>query len=177
MVDLIRKAIDKSKQSVTNRVNIPSTDIEGIARQQANARLSDLEYDVSGISDRIEKLPNVKTPELLKREIEARVQLELSSVSVKRQEIEEEVADKLKRALELYVAFQMRRIPYPKLPVFDPKTVAWNAYLKIRNEISELKQKISKENLKKSREKFTYPITNVNKPTTPPVIKSLPLKF
>ena len=193
MIDLIKDAVNKKQQLLNSAKTAASTpgnlaaqatgnlsaakDTASQALQDANNKINALTDTSLEDFDRIKNLPSIKDPELLKQEAEARVQLEISKLEEKKQKIQEEATEKIKKALELYVMFQLGNIPYPKLPVIDPKTLAWNAYLKAKNEIMQLKQSMTKANLKKAKEKFTYPITKKVKEVKKPSFKDIPRSF
>jgi hypothetical protein len=74
-------------------------------------------------------------------------------------DIENQVTEKLALltetlalALTVYLAFP------PKLPAIDVKALAKKAYAKTKKELQDLRQKVSKENLKKGKETFKYPM-------------------
>ena len=83
-------------------------------------------------------------------------------------DIEKQVTDKLTvltetlaLALTIYLAFP------PKLPAIDVKALAKKAYTKTKKELQELRRTVSKENLKKGKEAFKYPMKPKELPTLP----------
>jgi len=118
---------------------------------------------VNNAQANLDNLAKYKDPELVKKEAEARA---MALVADKQQEllaqktdIENQVTEKLTlltdavaSGLTVYLAFP------PKLPAIDVKALAKKAYQKTKKEIRELRQKVSKENLKKGKETFKYPM-------------------
>lgn len=178
-MDLINNAINKAKQTakgVADPKKLLPTDPVAAYKQKVNEKLGDI-ASISADANRIAKLPTVKDPRLLKQELEAEIQARISLLEEQKQKVQDEVAEGLKKALELYFMFALRSFPIPKLPIIDPKTLAWLAYLRVKNEIMQLKQLVSRENLKKSKEKFTYPISKKVsdiKAIKPPSFKDIP---
>jgi hypothetical protein len=105
---------------------------------------------------KLDNLAKYKDPELVKKEAEAKA---MALVADKQQEvlaqkadIEKQVAEKLALLLTLYLQFP------PKLPAINPKALAKKAYEKGKKELRQLKQSVSKENLKKGKEAYKYPM-------------------
>jgi hypothetical protein len=74
-------------------------------------------------------------------------------------DIEAQIAEKITLLITLSAIALKIYFAYPiKLPSIDVKAAAKNAYAKTKKEIRELRQKVSKENLKKGKETFKYPM-------------------
>lgn len=130
----------------------------------------------------IPELPIQPDPELIKREALARAQKLRAEAEALLQQRKEEELNKIRSKVELASGILGKAIGvYLKLPIIDPKYIAYTAYKKAKKEISELKQKASKENLKKAKEAFTFPMKPPVKlelgelpEVTPPEIPEIP---
>lgn len=127
----------------------------------------------------LDKLAKNKNQELIKKEAEAKAMTLVADkqqeVLAQKTEIEKQATEKLTSltktlalALTAYLAFP------PKLPAIDVKALAKKTQAKEKKESSELKQSESKENLKKGKESFKYPIKPT--PSEEPKIVELPIK-
>jgi|LakMenEpi03Aug12_release.lakeMendotaPanAssembly.Ray.scaffolds.fasta_scaffold537757_2 hypothetical protein len=121
----------------------------------------------------LNNLAKYKDLELIKKEAEAKVMAltadKQQEVLAQKAEIEKQVAEKLTLLLTLYLSFP------PKLPASNPKALAKKAYEKTKKELRELKQSLSKENLKKGKDAYKYPMKLTELATTKiPEIPKLP---
>lgn len=118
---------------------------------------------------KLKKLPTTKDPELLKQQAKAEAQKLIGEKQNELQQIKEKKIEELKdKASKLGPLLALGVGLFLKLPAFDPKLLATIAFLKAQKELRELKQKVSKENLKKAKENFTYPIKPPTPSPTPP---------
>jgi hypothetical protein len=139
-----------------NRANA----VAGSAQEQLN-NLADPDAAINAAKDLlpVKELPIQPDPELIKKEAEARAQEYRSQAEELIQQKKEEEINKLKRRLEqaagpFISAFGL----FPKLDILNAKFLAYIAYVEAKQKIRDLKQKASKENLKKSKEAFTFPM-------------------
>lgn len=122
--------------------------------------------------DKLKKIPLTKDPELLKQQAKAEAQKIVGEKQNEIQQLKEKKIEELKdKAAKLAPLAAVGVALFLKLPVLDPKLLATIAFLKAQKELREAKQKISKENLKKAKENFTYPI---KPPTGLPQIPKVP---
>lgn len=158
--DPLKTAMDVTKAAASG-VTVP-TNVTG-ATNQANTT-------IDAAKTNLDSLAKYKDPELIKKEAEAKaitlVADKQQQILAQKAEIEKQVAEKLTVLLTLYLAFP------PKLPAINPKALAKKAYEKGKKELRELKQSVSKENLKKSKEAFKYPMKP--KELTVPQIPEIP---
>jgi hypothetical protein len=159
--DPLKKAMDITRAKA-NEVSTPiaiSTVTTGVETNKA----------------KLESLTKYKDTELIKKEAEARVMTLVADkqqeILAQKDEIEKQVAEKLELLMTLYLAFP------PKLPVINPKALAKKAYEQGKKELRELKQSLSKENLKKGKEAFKYPMKpkELSVPKIPEIPKLPPL--
>jgi hypothetical protein len=166
--DPLKSAMDATKAAASN-LSIPNSAAgatalaSGAASTAANAAIGQANAAADAAQAKLDELAKFKDPEFIKKEAEARA---MALVADKQQEllaqkaeIENQVTEKLTLltdavalALVVYLAFP------PKLPAIDVKALAKKAYQKTKKEIRELRQKVSKENLKKGKETFKYPM-------------------
>jgi hypothetical protein len=166
--DPLKSAMDATKAAASN-LSIPNSAAgatalaSGAASTAANAAIGQANAAADAAQAKLDELAKFKDPEFIKKEAEARA---MALVADKQQEllaqkaeIENQVTEKLTiltdglaLALAVYLAFP------PKLPAIDVKALAKKAYQKTKKEIRELRQKVSKENLKKGKETFKYPM-------------------
>lgn len=152
---------------------------------QRNTNISDLankqlqNLNVGGVSavdvtdvKKLKELPIQADPELLKKEAMAKAQTLRADAEQMLQQKKEEEINKLKDRAENLIPPQLIAAAglFLVLPITDPKFLATIAYQKAKTKIKELKQKASKENLKKSKEAFTFPM----KPPTKLELGELP---
>ena len=170
-IDPLKSAIAATKAAASN-LSIPNN-IVGTA----NASIDQTNAAADAAQAKLDALAKYKDPEFIKKEAEARV---MALVADKQQEllaqktdIENQVTEKLTLltetlalALTVYLAFP------PKLPAIDVKALAKKAYAKTKKELQDLRQQVSKENLKKGKETFKYPMKP--KELTIPKIPEIP---
>ena len=164
--DPLKSAIDATKAAASNSSAPRSaTDVKALASNTVNAT-------ADATQAKLDELTKFKDPEFIKKEAEAKA---MTLIADKQQElltqkadIEKQVTDKLTLltetlalALTIYLAFP------PKLPAIDVKALAKKAYAKTKKELQELRQTVSKENLKKGKEAFKYPMKPKELPTLP----------
>ena len=150
------EATGQQGTSAWNRANA----VAGSAQEQLN-NLADPDAAINAAKDLlpVKELPIQPDPELIKKEAEARAQEYRSQAEELIQQKKEEEINKLKQRVEqaagpLALAVGL----FLSLPIIDPKFLAYIAYVEAKQKIRELKQKASKENLKKSKEAFTFPM-------------------
>lgn len=164
-MDAINKATDVTKKAASAGI----TNAKGAAINKATNTIPPAAGDAA---KKLEKLPRTKDSELLKTQAKAEAQKIVGeNVNKLQQEKEnrtEELKDKVAaassligRAASLFIKAQM----------FDPKVAATLAFLKAQKELRELKQKVSKDNLKKAKENFTFPMKPPKAPNVPEIPK------
>lgn len=140
-------------EQLKNLSNIGSTSVESAATVAATVKNINIK----------DQLPIQPDPELIKKEAMAKAQTIRADAEVMLQQKKEEEINKLKEKVEQAAApFSPLIGLFLKLPILDPKFIAWLTYQEAKLKIQELKQKASKENIKKSKEAFTFPM---KKPT------------
>jgi hypothetical protein len=151
-----------SKMPSLNKVPSP----EEVKSSPYLAQVGDL------VDSRIAKLPTIKSPEIIKKQIEAEVHKKKVEAEVIIQTVKALAIDTAKTKLKEGFAGLLPKVPaIPKLPILDPKILAQLAYAKAKQEVADLRQKVSRENLKKSKEAFTFPM---KPPTSIPKIPKIP---
>lgn len=156
-------------------------------QQSAQNKLNELSDSKSALNalknaSPINELPIQPDPELLKKEALARAQTIRAEAEQFLQQKKEEELNKVRDKVELVGGLLGKAVGlYLKLPIIDPKFLAYIAYMEAKEKLRELKQKASKENLKKSKEAFTFPMKPPLKLDlgevpipTPPKIPELP---
>jgi hypothetical protein len=124
------------------------------------------------VDTRIAKLPTIKSPEIVKKQIEAEVHQKKVEAEVIIQNAKALAIDTAKTKLKEGFVGLLPKLPaIPKLPILDPKILAQLAYAKAKQEVVDLRQKVSRENLKKSKEAFTFPM---KPPTSIPKMPKIP---
>lgn len=144
MTDPIQRATDLAKSSIPN--SLPKTAVVPPPV-------------ITDVSEKIKKLPTMKDKELIKKQLEAEVQKKKGELENKLQQEKDKKIEEMKDKLATLAPLAAGALAlYLKLPILDPKVLATIAFLKAQKELQDLKQKVSKENLKKAKENFTYPI-------------------
>jgi hypothetical protein len=170
MKDLIDKASDivKQKNSLNkDSISSAANSLKSDALNKANESAEEL----------LNKLPLKKDPRLLRKEAEAEVlEKKAEAERLLQQAKEFTVADAKDKILELGVSFLPKPPKIPPIPLIDPRLLAFIAYIKLKNEIKKLKQSVSKQNLKKSKDTFKYPMKPQLAIPKLPKIPELPLK-
>lgn len=147
--DIVTAAQTTNNQLVVNKAS------------EALTKLNTLEITplVSTVAQSLPKLPVQIDSSLLKKIAEARAQTIKAEAELLLQKAKEEELTNLKnRVNRLAPAFPSLPGFFLKLPITDPKYLAHLTFLEAKERIRELKQKASKENLKKSKEAFTFPM-------------------
>jgi hypothetical protein len=111
------------------------------------------------VQAQLDQLPIQPDLELIKKEMEAQVQTVRAEVEQLLQQRKEEEINKLRDRVETLAGPFVPAIGiFLKLPTKDPKILAYTAFAAAKKKIRQLKQQASKENLKKSKEAFTFPM-------------------
>jgi hypothetical protein len=173
MSDAISNAINAAK---TSAVSTMSSTANTAASSAISAASAAVPPGATAAAEKLKKLPITKDPELLKQQAKAEAQKLAGEVQNKLQQEKDKKIEELKdKAVFLGPLLAAGVALYLKPPILDPKALATVAYLKAQKELRELKQKVSKDNLKKAKETFTFPM----KPPTslsgfPPKIPEIP---
>ena len=155
--DPLKSAMDATKAAASN-LSAPKGAADAKILAQATTGAA-----TDAAQAKLDELAKFKDPEFIKKEAEAKAMALVADkqqeVLAQKAELENQVTEKLTLltdavtlALTVYLAFP------PKLPAIDVKALAKKAYQKTKKEIRELRQKVSKENLKKGKETFKYPM-------------------
>jgi hypothetical protein len=171
--DPLKSAMDATKAAASNS-SAPKSAADANALAQATTGAA-----TDAAQAKLDELAKYKDPELIKKEAEAKAMALVADkqqeILAQKTEIEKQATEKLTSltktlalALTAYLAFP------PKLPAIDVKALAKKTQAKEKKESSELKQSESKENLKKGKELFKYPIKPT--PSEEPKIVELPMK-
>ena len=156
--------IAKQKLKVSNTLKVAeSVDNKAIiaSSKEKLAQLSNPAVGLAAVKklSPIQELPIQPDPELLKKEAMARAQTIRSDAEQMLQQKKEEELNKVRDKVETAGSLVGAAVAlYFKLEITDPKFLANMAYMKAKEKVRELKQKASKENLKKSKEAFTFPM-------------------
>lgn len=138
--------------------SLAKTKLSNMANDKATTAISNVlpkKLDV----DKLKKIPLTKNPELLKQQAKAEAQKIIGEKQNELQQLKEKKTEELKDKAAKLASLAVGAVSlFIKLPILDPKLIATIAFLKAQKELREAKQKISKENLKKAKENFTYPI-------------------
>jgi len=165
MSDAISNAISATKSNLSGAAGAAASAALGNAQAAAMAKLPPAAGDAA---EKLKKLPITKDPELLKQHAKAVAQKLVGEAQNKLQQERDKKIEELKdKAAFLGPILAAGLALYIKPPVLDPKALATIAFLKAQKELRDLKQKISKENLKKAKENFTFPMK-------PPKINGIP---
>ena len=172
------KTAETAKKSLQSGGNLaPDLQRNTKVAHLANKQLQDLSAGAITASDvtdikALKELPIQPDPELLKKEAMAKAQVLRAEAEQMLQQRKEEEINKLKDKAESLVppALIAAAGLFLALPTRDPKFLAIMAYQKAKAKFKELKQTASKENLKKSKEAFSFPM----KPPTKLELGELP---
>jgi hypothetical protein len=119
----------------------------------------------------IDVLPKYKDGELIKKEAAARVMSAVADqqeeVLVQRVLIEEQGTETLSSLSTLRLEFP------PKLPVINSKALAKKVQEQAKKKLRELKQSVSKQNLKTAKDAYKYPMKLMERVT--PKVPDLPI--
>jgi hypothetical protein len=162
--DPLKSAMDATKAAASNSSTPKSAaDAKALAQAATGAAGAQVSAAADAAQAKLDELAKFKDPEFIKKEAEAKAMALVADkqqeVLAQKAEVEKQITEKLTiltdglaLALAVYLAFP------PKLPAIDVKALAKKAYQKTKKEIRELRQKVSKENLKKGKETFKYPM-------------------
>lgn len=164
MIDPIKLAQQKTK--LDGLVKTAEAADNTVLANKAKEALNNLKIpekiptSLEDVGLKIPELPIQPDLELLKKEAMARAQTLRAEAEQMLQQRKEEEINKLKERVESLVPPQLIAAAglLLVLPIIDPKFLAWLAYQKAKQKIKELKQIASKENLKKSKEAFSFPM-------------------
>lgn len=152
MSDAIGNAINKAKASsagVTTDITQSSADIVSDIKNKTNKNLN----------EKLNKLPLDKDPLLIARQKEAEA-LEIKAKASEVKLISKDKAVELaKDGIKGAVVAGFPNIP--KLPVLDKKILDGIALAKQLKNLYKERSKVSKENLKKGKELYSYPIGKI----------------
>ena len=181
--DPLKSAMDATKAAASNS-SVPKSaaDAKALAQATTGAATAQATAAADAAQAKLDELAKFKDPEFIKKEAEAKAMALVADkqqeVLAQKTEIENQITEKLTiltdglaLALAVYLAFP------PKLPAIDVKALAKKAYQKTKKEIRELRQKVSKENLKKGKETFKYPMkpAQLTVPKIPEIPKLPPI--
>jgi Fe-S-cluster formation regulator IscX/YfhJ len=191
--DTLQKATDKKaaletlgKAGTTEWNNANKIVNEATGRLKSLTNPSEALNQLKELSP-IKELPIQPDPELIKREAIARAQKLKADAELLLQQRKEEELDKVRSKVELASSVLGKAVGlYLKLPTIDPKFIAFTAYKQAMKKLRDLKQSASMENLKKSKEAFTFPmkpparldlgqLPKIKPPTIPRIPTNLPL--
>lgn len=163
MIDPIKVAQQKSKLGdISKAISTTNPSISTAALAQATDNLSIPEKIPTSLEDiglKTPDLPIIPDPELLKKEALALAQTIRSEAEALLQQRKEEELAKLRDKVEPLSKLLGTTLGlYLKLPIIDPKYLAYLAYMEAKEKLRQLKQLTSKENLKKSKEAYTFPM-------------------
>lgn len=128
--------------------------------------------EVTATLDKLKKLPINKDPELIKKQLEA-------DTLKKKAEAEQLVLNTkdtvIETAKEKLKQLALAAIPFPpKLPVIDPKILQAAAVGLQAKELWKQRKNLSKKNLQKGKETYSFPLKSVNLKPELPQIPDLP---
>lgn len=167
--DLLKNAMDLTKAKANSGIVDNKLNTTLLNRPQLN----NFPYT---INKKVTDLTKYKDPKFIKREAEATAMVLLADkhaeVLLQKSNIEKQAAEIITALVAFYLQFP------PKLPAFNPKALAKKAYAKTKKELQQLRQTVSKENLKKGKEAFKYPmkptISNIPKLPSIPTLPRIP---
>jgi hypothetical protein len=157
MVNAIDAAIQSTKANASGIASSAASSAAAAASAAAaDAIASKLP---SGAADKLKKLPLTKDPELLKHQLKAEGQKVVGEAQEMLQQEVDRKTEGLKDKVALLASLSLGAVSlYVKLDIIDPKVIATKAFLKAQQEFREIKQKASRQNLKKAKESFTFPM-------------------
>lgn len=171
---MIKAALESKEDQLSRDFYLNQTCDKRIKTEQQKEKLSRVNKEetlskVDTIKDeKISKLPIVKNLDLIKKQKEAEFHTKKTELERKKQELEEIGVDDVKAKLKGFATQTVKSSLLPKLPTVDPKFLAAISFAKKLKEVRDKKQQVSKENLKKSTEMYTFPIKKVSPVTEPP---------
>lgn len=150
--------IDKASAIANGTFNEATSQINATA----NAELDNLEKSTE---DLLNSLPTIPDPELVYRQKEAEVLEKLAELEKRKLELQELGIDDVKQQIRDLI---LPTIPIPpKIPLISRKVLLAVILAKREKLLADLKKLKSKNNLKKGKKLFSYPLT-------PPRTLSLP---
>lgn len=156
MIDPINAATDLTKKAAIDAAKGVANNAKGAAIAAATAAVPPV---AAAAAEKLKKLPTTKDPELVKTQAKAEAQKLKGELESKLQQEKDKKIEELKDKASVLAPLVVPGIAlFLKLPILDPKILATLAFLKAQQEFRELKQKASKENLKKAKENFTFPM-------------------
>ncbi len=169
--DPLKSAMDATAakvNNVKNSISLPSTNAltdsaTAALNDRAEAAADAAQEKLDAAQEKLDALAKYKDPEFLKKEAEAKAMALIADkqqeILAQKADIEAQIAEKITLLITLSAIALKIYFAYPiKLPSIDVKAAAKKAYAKTKKEIRELRQKVSKENLKKGKETFKYPM-------------------
>jgi len=181
--------------AISNAINVTKKAAAGAASSAANAAASSAASAATAVippaagaaAVKLKKLPRTRDPELLKQQAKAEAQKLVGEQQTKLEQEKDKKIEELKdKAAFLGPLLAAGLALYLKPPILDPKVLATIVFLRAQKELRELKQKVSKQNLKKAKENFTFPmkpptsltaLPSIPKPPTIPKLPTLPLSL
>jgi len=122
--------------------------------------------------ERLEKLPLEVDVELLKRQAEAEVLSRQAQIEQTRLEVQENGVEMLKEKL---INLALQQLPAtPTLPVIDPKILQAVQTALLLKEVIKNRKQISRKNLSKGKELYSYPLRNITPKVQLPQIPTIP---
>lgn len=168
MSDPINRATEITKKAATDAATNAKNEV---LSKVTNA----IPPKFASVQDKISKLPRTKDPELLKAQAKAEAQKLLGEAQTKLQQEKEKIIEQQKDKIATLASLASGAVGlFLKLPILDPKVLATLAFLRAQQEVRELKQKASKDNLKKAKENFTFPMKPPTSLNGIPKIPSVP---
>lgn len=173
----ITSQLPSNLNSVTGNIN--RANITNAASSAAiTAATAALPPGLMAAKAKLDKLPITKDPELAKKQLEAELQKKKGELTNKLQQEKNNKIEELKnRAASIIPPALGIAAGLAKKSLTDPKIMATLSFLKQLKQTREKKQSESKENLKKAKEMFTFPMKLVNQPEATPTasISSSPI--
>jgi hypothetical protein len=128
--------------------------------------------EVTATLDKLKKLPINKDPELIKKQLEANTLKKKAEAEQLVLNTKDTVIETAKEKLKELV---LPAIPFPpKLPVIDPKILQAAAVGLQAKELWKQRKNLSKKNLQKGKETYSFPLKPVNLKPELPQIPDLP---
>lgn len=154
MIDPIELA---GKISDAKKLNKNVNDVKGLIKSSTE-RLPSAQPYVGKLPPTLKKLPTVKDPRLQRRQAEAEAQKVQTEVQRRLMEGKEGLVEETKEKISQFKSLIPRLPSIPKLPISDAKVLAELQFAKLKARVLAEKQKLSKKNLKKSKELFKFPM-------------------
>lgn len=161
MSDLLRNAVNKAKAANPSIPGNISGNIDG-AVSNINNTLSAGSERLSSAQDKLNDLKNFRpeiSPSLLLQEQKAKILRKKAKATELLLMTREEAVEEAKERLSNIVSIP--KIPSIKLPPLDFKMLQRMLLVRLMNELQEQRKKLSKENLKKGVETYSYPMKKI----------------